>query len=152
MRHQVFGRKLGRDINSRKALLAGLSSSLLENGQITTTVTKAKFVKPYVEKLITRIKKKRLFLHRQAASTLTSKAFSRLTFEIGPGFIKRPGGYTRIIRLSRRSGDSAPMARLELLEWEKSQTKPKETKAKPKKTNPGKTKSTAKSKVLSKKK
>lgn len=131
MRHAVFGRRLSRDTNARKALLNNLASSVLEKGQITTTLAKAKFARLYIEKLITSAKKERLFVNRQLASFLTNSAFSKLVSEIAPGFSTRLGGYTRVIKLENRKGDAAPMARLELLEWEKVQKKEKPIKKKP---------------------
>lgn len=119
MRHAVFGQKLGRDINSRKALLGNLASSLITNGQITTTLAKAKFAGPYVEKLITHAKKNRLSANRILASNLTPAALVKLTNQIGPGFKNRAGGYTKIIKVGPRKGDAAPMAKLEFLKWEK---------------------------------
>ena len=118
MRHAVFGRKLGRDTNSRKALLNNLAGKLIIHGSINTTLAKAKFVKPYVEKMVTDAKKERLALQRVLASHLPKAAFKRLSEEIAPGFKKRAGGYTRIVKLAVRRGDSAPMARIELVEWE----------------------------------
>ena len=130
MRHAVFGQRLGRDINSRKALLANLASSLITNGQITTTLAKAKFARSYVEKLITRAKKNRLSTNRILAASLTSAALVKITNQIGPGFKNRSGGYTRIIKLGQRRGDAAPMAKLELLEWEKPAKSPQPAKTK----------------------
>lgn len=119
MRHSVFGRKLGRDTNARRALLGNLASSLLEKGQLTTTVAKAKFAQSFVEKLITKAKKDSIVARRNVAQKITSGAFKKLITEIGPGFSNRAGGYTRIIRLANRNGDSAPLARIELLKLEK---------------------------------
>lgn len=119
MRHQIFGRKLSRDIDARKALANNLVSNLFDKGQITTTLTKAKFARSYSEKLITRAKKNKLKDNRYLASLVNHTAFIKLTREIGPGFAKRVGGYTRIIKLTQRLGDAAPTARLELLEYEK---------------------------------
>lgn len=134
MRHAYFGKKLGRDTTARKALLNNLASQLLEKGQFTTTLAKAKFARPYVEKIITQAKSKNdLRGIRVVASLVTNQAFSKLRTQIAPGFEKRPGGYTRIIRLNQRQGDAAPMARLELLEIEKGTNvtkEPKEPKAK----------------------
>ena len=138
MRHRVFGRKLSRDINARKALLSNLATSLLVNGKITTTVAKAKFAGPYVEKLITSAKKDRLFAYRKLASVLSPVAFRKLVGEIAPGCEKRHGGYLRIVKQITRRGDNAQMARLELLEWDKTKVKvpkvPKVAKAKAKKS------------------
>ncbi len=119
MRHAVFGRKLGRDTNARHALLGNLASSILEKGQVNTTLTKAKFVRSHVEKLITHAKRNSIAARRSIAPKLTRPAFRRLINEIGPGFANRPGGYTKITRLTFRRGDAAPMARIELLKIEK---------------------------------
>lgn len=129
MRHLVFGRKLGRDTNARRALLANLASSLFINGAIITTLVKAKFARPYVEKLVRTVQKNRLSSKRSLASVLTHQAFLKLIAEIGPGFTNRSGGYTRIIKLGARVGDNAPIARLELLEWEKGITEGRPQKA-----------------------
>ncbi len=119
MRHRLSGYRLSRDKDSRKALLLNLASSLLELGKITTTETKAKFARPFVEKLITDAKSNKLVANRKLASLVSGVAFKRLTKEIGPGFANRSGGYTRIVKLGIRRGDAAPTARLEILEWEK---------------------------------
>lgn len=129
MRHQVFGRKLGRDTKSRKALLNNLASSLMEQDKVITTLAKAKFAKPFVDKLITKAKKNALYSKRIIASLLTPKAFTKLINEIVPGFTTRTGGYTRIIKLAQRRGDSAPMARLELLEITENSEKKKRVSA-----------------------
>lgn len=118
MRHQIYGRKLGRDITARKALLNNLAGSLFIKGQLTTTLAKAKFARVHAEKLITNAKKNRLADDRLLASILPAAAFSRLRVEIAPGFKNRSGGYTRITKIMPRRGDAAPMARLELVEWE----------------------------------
>lgn len=128
MRHAVFGRKLGRDTNSRRALLNNLAGALIINGSVTTTLAKAKFVKPYVEKMVTSAKKDKLASKRVLASYLQKAAFDKLISEIAPGFDKRPGGYARIVKLSARRGDSAAMARLEFLEWDKPKTLSSKTK------------------------
>ena len=119
MRHLVAGKKLGRDQSARRALLVNLASSLFERGQITTTLSKAKFARPYAEKLITVAKHaKHLDTQRRISTLLTKNAFTKLRTDIAPGFKTRNGGYTRIIRLINRKGDSAPLARLELLKTE----------------------------------
>jgi len=123
MRHRVFGRKLGRDINSRKALLRNLSSSTLLSGHVVTTEAKAKFVRGYLEKLIRNTQKNSLVNYRDVASVLSGSALKKLVQEIGPGMEGRNGGYTRITKLTRRRGDDAPMAKLEILEWDKSKVK-----------------------------
>lgn len=123
MRHQRFGQKLSRDTNARKALQNNLASSLMIYGQVKTTIAKAKFVKGHVEKLITLAKKNKLSGNRDLASKINHSAFLKLVNEIGPGFEGRKGGYTRILKLQSRRGDSAEMARLELLEWDKTKVK-----------------------------
>lgn len=126
MRHLYFGRRLGRDTNARKALASQLASALLEKGQVKTTLAKAKFARAYVEKLITRsITKNDLNTSRVLASRVTKQAFEKLRSSIGPGFAARTGGYTRIVKLGKRAGDAAPMARLELLKIEKPATSPR---------------------------
>jgi len=119
VRHQVFGKRLSRDTKARKALLNNLANSLLLHGKITTTIAKAKFAKSHVEKMVTVAKKNRLAQSRILASSLNREAFLMLKNQIAPGFSGRSGGYTRIIRLSPRRGDMAPMARLEFVRWEK---------------------------------
>lgn len=116
MRHQVFGKKLSRDTKARKALLANMAASLVTHGQLTTTLAKAKFAMPYVEKLVTLAKKNKLNSNRWLASTLPQDVFVKLVQQLGPGFEDRHGGYTRIVKLSTRRGDSAQMARLEFLD------------------------------------
>jgi large subunit ribosomal protein L17 len=145
VRHAVFGKKLSRDINMRKALISNLASAVLENGKITTTLAKAKFARPHVEKLITAAKRKRLSTNRILERSISKKAFSKLIGEISHGFIGRNGGYTRIVKLSQRRGDLAPMARFELLSYQI--IKPKVEKAV--KTKPIK-KTAAKTKKISK--
>ena len=114
MRHNVSGKKLSRDTSHRKALLKNLSTSLVEHGSIVTTLTKAKYVKPYVEKLVTKARGGDLSGVRLVRRGLTTDAMTRkLVSEVAPKFAKRPGGYTRIKKLGRRDGDNAPMARLE---------------------------------------
>ena len=123
MRHKVTGRKLGRDINARKALLRNLSSSTLQAGYVVTTEAKAKFVRGFLEKLIRSVQKNSLSANRVAASVVTGSALLRLVNEVAPGMEGRNGGYTRIIKLNARRGDNAPMAKLELVEWDKSKAK-----------------------------
>lgn len=116
MRHLRFGKKLSRDTNARKALLNNLAKSVIINGQLTTTLTKAKFAQSYVEKLVTVAKNNRLQPHRKIASKLNNDAFLKLIKGYGPIFQERDGGYTRILKLSTRRGDNAKMAKLEFVE------------------------------------
>lgn len=119
MRHQVFGKKLGRDTNARKALRNNLAGALFSKGKVNTTLQKAKFAKPYIEKLITSASRNRLSTNRMIASHLPKDSLRRLLQEVGPAFLDKKGGYTRIVKIGRRIGDGAPMARLELLAFDK---------------------------------
>ena len=131
MRHLVAGRKLGRTSAHRKALLRNLVTSFIEKERITTTVAKAKEARPMAEKLITLAKADTLNARRQALRLLTKEsAVTRLFAEIGPRFVERPGGYTRIVKLDIRKGDGAPMAVLEMIgsEFKKREKKKKDKK------------------------
>ena len=116
MRHRKAGFKLQRDPSARRALLRGLTTSVILQDRVITTVTKAKAVKPLVEKMITLGKKDTLHTRRQAASYLqTPGAVQRLFDTLAPRFAERKGGYTRVVRLGRRKGDGAEMALIEVL-------------------------------------
>jgi large subunit ribosomal protein L17 len=117
MRHQKNRHKLGRDAAHRKALLANLSKELIEHERIETTVSKAKAVKPEVEKLITLARRGDLHARRQALSALGQDKFAvyKLFEEIAPRYSERPGGYTRILKLGPRKSDATEMALLELV-------------------------------------
>lgn len=116
MRHRKGGYKLQRDPSARRALLRGLTTSVILNERIRTTITKAKAVRPRVERVITLAKKDTLHARRQAAAYLYEpRAVRKLFDSIGPRFADRAGGYTRIVRLGPRKGDGAETAILELL-------------------------------------
>src|SRR6478609_5804271 len=116
MRHRVGGSKLKRDIGSRKALLKNLVTSVIENERVVTTVTKAKAVKPLVDKMITLGKRDTLHARRQAAAFLETPASVKKLFDkLGTRFGQRNGGYTRIVRLGWRKGDGAEQAIIELV-------------------------------------
>lgn len=116
MRHRIGGFKLDRDGSGRRALLRGLTTSIILEDRIKTTVTKAKAVRPQVEKMITLAKRDTLHSRRQAAAFLLSDdAVKKLFDTIGPRFAERPGGYTRIMRVGFRKGDGAEEAIIELL-------------------------------------
>lgn len=116
MRHRVSGFKLRRDPGSRKALLRGLVTSVIEQERVITTVAKAKAVKPLVDKMITLGKRDTLHARRQAAAFLeTPAAVKKLFDKLGTRFGQRVGGYTRIVRLGWRKGDGAEQAMLELV-------------------------------------
>jgi large subunit ribosomal protein L17 len=116
MKHGVSGYKLKRDAGSRKALLKGLVTSVIEHERIVTTVPKAKAIKPLVDKMITLAKRDTLHARRQAAAFLeTPDAVKKLFDKLGTRFGQRNGGYTRIVRLGWRKGDGAEQAMLELV-------------------------------------
>ena len=109
-------RKLGRTTDHRKAMLRGMVTYLLENGQIETTLTRAKEVQPLAEKMITLGKKGDLAAYRQAMSFITREDVCKKLFkEIAPSYAERNGGYTRIIRTGVRRGDAAETAIIELV-------------------------------------
>ena len=119
MRHRIAGRKLSRNAAQRKALFRGLATSLFRHGRIRTTEAKAKSLQPYVEKLITLACRGDLHARRQAAGKLYDPAILQKLFgEIAEIYQDRPGGYTRIYKLGPRKGDAAPMALIELIDYE----------------------------------
>jgi len=119
VRHARAGKKLGRDSAHRKALYSNLAGALIEHGRIKTTVTKAKAVKPHVEQMITLGRRGDLHARRQATAFLRSRdVVHKLFAEVAPLFKDRPGGYTRIIKIGTRPGDSAEMAYIELVDEE----------------------------------
>jgi large subunit ribosomal protein L17 len=119
VRHARAGKKLGRDSAHRKALYSNLAGALIEHGRIKTTVTKAKAVKPHVEHMITLGRRGDLHARRQATAFLRSRdVVHKLFAEVAPLFKDRPGGYTRIIKIGTRPGDSAEMAYIELVDDE----------------------------------
>ena len=117
MRHQRSGKKLGRDSSHRRALYANLTAELIEHERIKTTVTKAKAVKPIAEQMITLGRRGDMHARRQAVAFLGSKDIVHKLFaELGPRYAERPSGYSRIVRLGPRPGDSAEMVYLELVD------------------------------------
>ncbi len=116
MRHRHGYRKLGRTSAHRKALLMNLSIALLEHGKIETTVEKAKELRSFIEKLITKAKKGDFNAHRAVFAVLRDKeATKKLMNEVAPNYQDRNGGYTRITRTRTRRGDAAEMAFIELV-------------------------------------
>src|ERR1700712_513628 len=116
MRHGKSGYKLKRNVSARRALLRGLVTSVIAEERITTTIPKAKAVKPLVERMITLAKEDNLHARRQAAAfLLTTESVEKLFDKIGPRFNQRNGGYTRIVKLGWRKGDGAETAKLELV-------------------------------------
>jgi large subunit ribosomal protein L17 len=118
VRHHRAGKKLGRDSAHRRALYANLTASLIEHGRIRTTETKAKAVRPIAEKIITLGRDGSIHARRQVLAYIRSQEVTHKLFsEVAPRFNDRPGGYTRIVKLGPRQGDSAPMAYLELVDY-----------------------------------
>lgn len=118
MRHRIKGRKFGRSPEHRLALKRNLLKSLFTHGRVTTTLAKAKEFRSHAEKVITLSRERSLHRIRRVAQLLgNDKAVVHKLFdEIGPQFTDRPGGYTRILKLSKpRLGDAAPRAILELV-------------------------------------
>ena len=116
MRHNKSGRKLGRKTASRKALMLNLASALITHKRIKTTDAKAKELRMYVEPLVTFAKRGDLHSRRQALKKIPSKEIIRELFDtIGPTFIDRDGGYTRITKLGFRDNDRAPMSLIEFI-------------------------------------
>ena len=109
-------RKLGRTSDQRKAMMRAMNTYLLENGQIKTTVTRAKEVQPVVEKMITLGKANTLASYRQALGYITKEDVAQKVFkEIAPKYADRNGGYTRIVKIGPRRGDAAEMAIIQLV-------------------------------------
>lgn len=112
------GARLGGGPAHERQMLANLAQSLFEHGRITTTVTKAKRLRPYAERLITFAKRGDLASRRRVLGIISDKGVVHTLFtEIGPGFAEREGGYTRITKVGTRKGDNAPMAVIELVEF-----------------------------------
>lgn len=116
MRHHNANRKLGRERNQRKALLRSLAISLIDKEKIKTTEAKAKELRPFVEKVITKAKVDTLSSRRHIISVLASEiATAKLMKTLGPKYKERNGGYTRIIKTERRNNDASRMAYIELV-------------------------------------
>ena len=109
-------RKLGKPTDQRIAMLRAMTTYLLENGQIKTTVSRAKEVAPMAEKMITLAKKNNLAAYRQALGFITKEDVAKKLFdEIGPKYATRNGGYTRVVKIGPRRGDCAEMAIVQLV-------------------------------------
>ncbi len=128
MRHRKVGRKLGRTASHRKALLRALSTSLLRNKKIRTTVAKAKETRRIVEQLLTRAKRavarasngqgSDIHARREVSRWIKDREVVKSLFtEIAPKLMDRPGGYTRVVKLGQRYGDAAELAVLELVDF-----------------------------------
>lgn len=116
MMHQKTRRKLGRTTPHRKAMLANMCSSLILNKKIETTLTRAKEIRRLADRMITLGKRGTVHARRQALKVLRNNRAVRVVFnDLAPTFTDRMGGYTRILKLGYRRGDSAPMAIIEYL-------------------------------------
>ncbi|MBT5750271.1 MAG: 50S ribosomal protein L17 [Flavobacteriales bacterium] len=132
MRHGKKVMHLGRKTAHRKSMLANMACSLIEHKRINTTVTKAKALKQFVEPLITKSKDDTTHSRRTVFSYLKQKqAITELFSDVATKVADRPGGYTRILKLSNRLGDNAQMAFIELVDYNEEYTtdKPKRKKA-----------------------
>jgi large subunit ribosomal protein L17 len=110
------GPRFGRDPAHQRLMMANLAAHLFEAGAITTTVPRAKALRPYAERLITKAKKGGGNQRRQVIAKIHDQdATHKLFAEIAPRYADRPGGYIRILKLGPRPGDNAPMARIELV-------------------------------------
>ena len=117
MKHNITHRKLNRTSSHRKALLMNLSNALIKHEQITTTLPKAKELKPFVEKIITLGKKGDLQSRRKTIAILQDEKMTKKIFDtFADRYKDRNGGYTRIIKLRNRYGDNAPIAVIELID------------------------------------
>jgi large subunit ribosomal protein L17 len=131
MRHQVKGRKLGRSTPHRKATLKALSVALIDKKRIQTTLPKAKELRTYIEPVINRAKNDTTHNRRQAFAALQDKyAVTELFESVGPAVGDRPGGYTRVLKIGKRLGDSADMAVIELVDFNDVKPEKKESKKK----------------------
>lgn len=117
MRHKYGGRKLNRTSAHRIAMLRNMAASLIKHEQITTTLPKARELRPYVEKLITLAKKGGLSNRRLAHARLLDETQEKKLFEVLAGrYAARAGGYTRVIKAGIRASDASPMAVIELVD------------------------------------
>jgi len=120
------GARLGGSPAHQRLILSNLATALFEHGRITTTEAKARTLRPYAEKLITKAKRGDLHNRREVLKTIRDKGVVHVLFtEIAPTFAERPGGYTRITKIGPRKGDSAPMAVIELVTEEYKPSAPK---------------------------
>ena len=119
MRHRKTGRRLGRTSSHRKSMYRNMASSLIEHESISTTLPKAKELRKTLEPLITLAKEDGVSQGRRAFDLLRDKqAVGKLFNELGPRFKDRPGGYLRILRKGIRNGDTAPMAIVQLVDYQ----------------------------------
>ena len=133
-RHGYKGRKFGRERDQRRALLKGLATSLVEHGEIETTLQKAKELSRYIEKVITKAKKGDLANRRQVIAALSTQAAAfKLVDDIAPQLSGRVSGHVRVTRTRLRIGDGAQLATIGFVDELKSVPKPAVDAAAPKK-------------------
>jgi large subunit ribosomal protein L17 len=117
MRHRLSGRKLNRTSEHRKAMFENMAAALIKHEQITTTLPKAKDLRPFVEKLITLGKRGSLHARRQVLAALQDRKLTEKLFStLAQRYTNRAGGYTRVLKAGFRYGDAAPMAVIELVD------------------------------------
>ncbi len=117
MRHRNKGRTLSRTASHKKATMRNMATSLFRHERIETTTAKAKELRPFAERLITLGKRGDLHARRLAGRLIADRqVLGKLFDDIGPRFMERPGGYTRILKLGNRRGDAAEMALIELVD------------------------------------
>jgi large subunit ribosomal protein L17 len=117
MRHGNAHRKLNRTAEHRRAMFANMAAALIKHEQITTTLPKAKDLRPIVEKLVTLGKRGGLHARRQAIAEIRDAGIVKKLFDvIGPRYQSRNGGYTRVLKAGYRYGDSAPVAVIEFVD------------------------------------
>lgn len=120
MRHRISGRKLNRTSPHRRAMLSNMACSLIEHEQITTTLTKAKELRPFIEKLVTVAKNGSVASRRKVFSVLRMDApVAKLFSALAGRYQDRPGGYTRVLKAGWRTGDHAPMGVIEFVDRER---------------------------------
>lgn len=121
MRHKIKGRKLNRTSAHRKAMFANMAVALINHEQITTTLPKAKELRPYTEKLVTLAKKGDLHSRRLCIATIRDKAATEKLFSVMAGrYSERNGGYTRVLKAGFRYGDNASLAIIEFIDRDES--------------------------------
>lgn len=118
MRHRKSGRKLGRKTGHRRAVMSNLASRLIEHKRIKTTEAKAKELRMFIEPLVTFARRGDLHARRQVLRKIPHKDIVSILFnDIGPVYIDRDGGYTRIIKLGFRDNDRAPVSMIEFVDF-----------------------------------
>ena len=117
MRHRMQGRKLNRTSSHRRAMFSNMATALIKHEQITTTLPKAKELRPVVERLITKAKRGSLHARRQIYAILRDETTTAKLMEtLASRYAERSGGYTRVLKSGFRYGDSAPMAVIEFVD------------------------------------